>query len=456
MEKIARCLARRACGLAAWTAAGVALAGALAPLTAQAQAVVMAGSLGNFDVLNNTGEPAHGFEIQMDGIQAADLTRIFGYWPAYGGNVIRYGAGTAINYAGGVVVRWASPWDAASRTFTHATPVPVNRASVPGESCWTIGMPTGYATAGCEHFGISSLRNPTRTVYRWLVADPTRPGNLIASPAPVSLPLPVWNVVQPAQPALAPVVVAQIDLPAPAVPPPPAHFGDAKWVKVFKTENAHPVDLNELVGDNHAVVPQDAAHLEVSWSLMQRDPAAGGQKRRGRQVNQGHLGNGNQAVVRRYEHYHYAGVYDPLTHEALCADTTCTAPRPGELGDAIGAQNVAANLVATTLAVTVTGKGGVSSSDGAVKCPNACSGTYNPGTSVTLTAKPASGSSFARWGGGCGGAVPTCTLPVHGSTRVEATFVVASPTPVPAPGGGGGSAGSGGGGGGGGGKVVKP
>ena len=444
MKKIARRLAWRASGLAA----GAALVGVLAPLTAQAQAVVMAGSLGNFDVLNNTGEPAHGFEIQMEGIQAADLTRIFGYWPALGGNVIRYGAGTAINYFGGVVVRWASPWDAASQTFTQATPVPVNRTTVPGESCWTVGMPNTYATAGCEHFGISSLRNPTRTVYRWLIADPAMPGNLIASPAPVSLPLPVWSVVQPAQPALPPVIVAQIDLPAPPVPPPPAQFGDAQWVKVYKTENARPVDLNELVGDNHAVVPEDAAHLEVSWSLMQRDPVSGRQKRRGRQVNQGNLGNGNQAVVRRYEHYKYAGAYDPATHEALCADTTCTAPRPGELGDAIGAQNVAANLAANTLAVTVTGKGGVTSSDGVVKCPNACFGTYNPGTSVTLTAKPASGSSFARWGGVCAGAAPTCTLPVNGGTGVEATYVAAAPAPAPAPGGGGGGGGSG--------KVVKP
>ena len=413
----------------------------------------MAGSLSNFDVLNNTGEPAHGFEIQMEGIQAADLTRIFGYWPALGGNVIRYGAGTAINTPTGVIVRWASPWDAASQTFTQATPVPVNRTTVPGESCWTVGMGAAYPSAGCEHFGISSLRNPTRTAYRWLIADPANPGTLVASPAPVSLPAPVWTITPPAQPALPPVIVAQIDLPAPPVPPPPAQFGDAQWVKVYKTENARQVDLNELVGDNHAVVPEDAAHLEVGWSLMQADPVAGRQRRRGQQVNRGNLGNGNLAVVRRYEHYKYAGAYDPATHEALCADPTCAAPGPGEVGDAIGAQNVAANLAANTLAVTVTGKGAVSSSDGVLKCPNACYGTYAAGTSVTLTAKPGSGAAFARWSGVCAGAAPTCTLPVNGATAVEATFVAASPAqapapaPAPAPGGGGGGGGGGSGGG---------
>jgi hypothetical protein len=32
-----------------------------------AQSATMAGSLTNFDALNNTGEPTHGFEIEMEG-----------------------------------------------------------------------------------------------------------------------------------------------------------------------------------------------------------------------------------------------------------------------------------------------------------------------------------------------------------------------------------------------------
>src|ERR1051325_8045463 len=62
----------------------------LAPVAARAQSVAIVGSLANFDVLNNTGQDAHGFEIQIEGIQSADIYRIFGYWPVYGGNVIRY------------------------------------------------------------------------------------------------------------------------------------------------------------------------------------------------------------------------------------------------------------------------------------------------------------------------------------------------------------------------------
>ncbi len=419
--------------LAAVTALGFALS--TAPVSAQS--AVMVGTLGNFDALNNTGEPAHGFEIEMEGVQAADIYRIFGNWD--GQNVIRYGAGTATNTATGVIVRWASPWDAASQSYTQATPVPVNRTSVPGESCWTFGMGAAYPAAGCEHFGISAYKNPKLTRYRWLVANPQAPGQLMASPTAVSLPMPTWSVFPAAQPILAPVVVAQVDLQPPAVPPAPAQYGEAQWVKVYKTENARPVDLQELVGGN-AVVPQDAAHLEVSWSLMQADPVVGSQKRRGRQINRANLGNGQRAVVRRYEHYEYAGKYDPLTHQALCADPACAAPQAGELGNAIGAQNVAVNIDTNTLAVSIVGSGAVTSSDGAIKCANACFGNYNPGTSVTLTAKPASNKVLARWSGACSGATLTCTVSVFAATSVEATFVDGAPVV-----GGGGSGGGGGG-----------
>src|SRR5437762_12436219 len=78
-------------------------------LVAQAQAPAMVGTLGNFDVLNNTGEETHGFEIQLEGVSKADIYRIFGNWG--GTNVIRYGAGTATDYPGGVYIRWMSPYD---------------------------------------------------------------------------------------------------------------------------------------------------------------------------------------------------------------------------------------------------------------------------------------------------------------------------------------------------------
>ena len=406
--------ARRRSGWLAVAAAGVVLA---LPATVQAQGIVMAGNYQNFDVLNNTGGPTCGFEMEVWGVSASQLTRIFpSNWNA---GVIRYGFGKATDFPGGTIVHWASPYDANTGQFTSCTPVPPSLTTVPGDSCWTLGMPSTYKTAGCEHFGISTTYgvNPTKINYRWLAADP-------------------------ANPALPPVVVAEIPAPPPA--PEPVRFGEAQWVRVYKAEHAAKVDaVDDLVGDNPALVPKEAGQLEVSWSLLQADPPAlaGNQRRRGKLVNQGNLGNGNHAVVRRYEFYKYAGVYDPVTHEALCADLTCTAPGPGELGDAIGAQNVAANLDVNALSVTVAGGGSVSSSDKVFSCGNKCYGVYNPGTTVTLTAKANSGSTFSGWSGACAGANATCTVTLNAESAVTATFVA-----VVAGGGGGGGGGVGGGG----------
>jgi uncharacterized repeat protein (TIGR02543 family) len=428
--------------LSAWTL------GPQAEAQVPAPAIAMAGSYQNFDVLNNTGTPTYGFEMEVYGVSQSQLTRIF---PSnfYAG-VIRYGFGSATDFPGGVRVRWAATYNPATGTYSTATPVPPSLTTVPGDSCWTIGMPTTYQTAGCEHFGISSVVNPTNINYHWLVADPANPGTLVYSTTAVNLPAPVWTAVQPANPALPPVIVAQVQAPP---PPAPAVFGDAQWVKVYKTEQAGKVDLEQLVGDNHVVVPEAAAQVEVSWSLLQQDPPNGGkQKQKGKLVNQGNLGNGNHAVVRRYEYYKYAGVYDPITHEALCADLTCTAPSPGELGNAIGAQNAAANLNVNALTVTVSGNGSVSSADKVISCPNKCYGVYTPGSTVTLTAKANSGSAFSGWSGACVGVDPnSCTVPMNAESSVTATFVAVA---AGGGGGGGGAVGGGGGGGGGAGSTT--
>jgi hypothetical protein len=409
----------------------------LTPAAAQAQSIVMAGNYQNFDVLNNTGGTVYGFEMEVYGVTSSQLTRIFpSNFPNL--NVIRYGVGTATDFPGGVRVRWAATYDPATGTYSTSTPTPPSLTSVPGDSCWTIGMPNTYATAGCEHFGISALANPTTINYYWLVPDPANPGTLVRNGTYVYLPAPVWTATPPANPGLPPVVVAEVQAP----PPPPAQFGPAEWVKVYKVEQPGNVDLNDLVGDNHAVVPEQPGQLEANWSLLQADPPGGAQRRRGKLANQGNVGNGNHAVVRRYEYYQYAGVYDPVTHEALCADLTCTAPSPGELGDAIGAQNAAANLNVNALTVSVTGGGAVSSGDKIFSCPNKCYGVYSPGATVVLTAKANSGNSFLSWSGACVGNGATCTVTLDQEKSVAAQFTAAA-----AGGGGGGAAGGGGGGG---------
>ena len=56
--------------------------------------------------------------------------------------------------------------------------------------------------------------NPTRIVYYWLVPDPAVPGNLMRTSQSVSIPAPSWTVTPPANPALPPVVAAEVPAPA--------------------------------------------------------------------------------------------------------------------------------------------------------------------------------------------------------------------------------------------------
>jgi endoglucanase len=79
----------------------------------------------------------------------------------------------------------------------------------------------------------------------------------------------------------------------------------------------------------------------------------------------------------------------------------------------------------TTYALSVTkngtGSGTVSSSPSGINCGSACTANYSNGTSVTLTATAASGSTFAGWGGACSG-TGSCTVSMSQSRSVTATF----------------------------------
>lgn len=410
--------------LVAMTVAAAALL-ALVLAASPASADIMFGTLSNFDVFNDTGEETHGFEIELDDISSANVVYTFG------GAYSRYGNPIVTDFPGGVYVRYESPY-APGTGFTQATPLAPNPVTpTAGHSCYNGGPIGNYATSGCEHFGVSVSGSPTKTVYRWLIADPANPGALQPAGTKVSIPAPVWNVVPPAVPGNPPVVQAVIQ----AEPVPPAfEFGEAQWVKVFVTETPNQAELDHLVTDDPAV-PQEPIEVEIEWVLLQADAGKAGKNNE--LAQEAPLGGGHESITRRYEFYKYAGAYDPETNEALCDDPTSGLPECGVpdadgiagVGEYIGAQMAALNLnppVVPTVSLSVTatgaGSGTVTSAPPAIDCGVTCTAPVDAGAPVTLTAAPAAGSFFAGWGGDCAGTELTTLITPSVDASCTAAF----------------------------------
>jgi len=336
----------------------VAMSMAFAPSVGSASVF---GSLGNFDVINDTGLTAHGFEIDLEGLYSTDITDTFGGvgrgFPSGRGfdpstSVERYGAPTVTEYNNGTTfgtkVTYLGLYDSTTGSWDYGTPS--GTFVTPGDNCWSGGMlPGGGYTAAtpCDHFGVGTIANPIKTTYSWLLETPT-PGTL--SNGVVTLPAPAWNVIPSPVVGAPPVVAAQIQAPAPENE---AQFGEAIWVKVFTTELEDPVALEDLVGGNPKV---EQAVTEVEWQLLQTDP---GNPLAG-QLESGYgapVGANAASILRRYEFYKYSGEYDPETHEALVSISDSHPNDPNDplhfdqskvvdLGNYLGAQNGAVNLAA--------------------------------------------------------------------------------------------------------------
>ena len=339
----------------ALSAVAIAVTLAIAPTAGSAGVI---GFLGNFDVINDTGSTAHGFEIELEGLHSSDITDTFGgagrgfpsgrgFDPATA--VQRYGAPTITEYTSGALfgtrvtylgLFGGSSWDYGTPSGSFITP---------GDNCWT-GGGVGYgASTPCDHFGVGTIGNASRTTYSWLLETTPDSGSLTRGG--VILPAPVWNVI-PAppppvgQPLPPPMVVANVQAPAPVDN---EHFGEAIWVKVFTTELEQAARLEDLIGGNPKV---EQARTEIEWQLLQTDPGNpdAGQLESGFGVP---VGPNAASILRRYEFYKFSGEYDPETHEAKFSGADAAGrkygdsnPGPGDLGNYLGAQNGAVNLAA--------------------------------------------------------------------------------------------------------------
>lgn len=305
------------------------------------------GTLTNFDVVNDTGGPTHGFDIELEGVHREDISFTFG------GPHSRYGDPEVIDVSGATpktVVRYRR-WDGSAWV---STPVAAEAVRPRGHDCFQNGPIGNYATSGCEHFGLSTAVEPTQVVYRWLVAANPGDFNSLFEPVPLiaSLPVPAWRVQPPRIGGGGGVGVRA------EVKPPEeereGQYGEPQWVKVFKVtseEKLEPEDLVRLLlGAPDSVVPGET-EIETEWKLIQSKPGLAEGDEEDADVREDVLPGGRRSVIRRYEFYRYNGPRDPENNEALpcVADdqaVPANAPVNGcsDLGDFIGAQNVAIDV----------------------------------------------------------------------------------------------------------------
>lgn len=270
------------------------------------------GSINNFDTVNDTGVPCHGFEIEIDDAHSKDITYTFDY-NHYGVPKITEDNTNPLHPK--VFVRYESGKNP-DGTWTAYTAVP--SAPIPPTAGHQFVNPS--INFGGEHFGVGFYGNPTAVKYSWLKDDGA--GHLVFAGA-VVISTPAFTYNPPAPNIPAQVVAVVVPPPPPA--PPVLEFGPASWVKEIKTttHNAKKVELKDLVGDDPGK-PQpwangEPAEVESEWSLLQTDFMAGngGGKHGELQGAPEDLPGGDEVITRRYEHYKYVGPIDAETGEAV-------------------------------------------------------------------------------------------------------------------------------------------
>jgi len=267
------------------------------------------GSLANFDVVNDTGKTAYGFEIEIEDAlfdHAGTISDVFGYDRVFSfispdpGAVVRYGKPT-IDYITGFGAR-ITYGGTIGANFTPSAPY-----VTAGESCWP-GANLNWRSTSCDHFGVSTYGSPAKTTYSWLLDNN---GSLVKQVVGV----PAVNIayVPPPAPNLPPVVAPVIQLQAQDL-----GLGqnvvernqkNAFWVKIIKTTLDENVDLNDLLGGNHPGARPEIAGLdvetEIEWQPLQIGMVD--------EVSKS-LDAPKPAVVYKFQFFNYAGRYDDDGH----------------------------------------------------------------------------------------------------------------------------------------------
>ena len=270
------------------------------------------GSLNNFDAVNDTGVPCHGFEIEIEGIHSKDITYTYD-WNHYGVPKITADEPYPLQFR--VIVRYESSRNL-DGTWATYTAVPAGPISPTDGHQFT----NPNVNFGGEHFGVGFYGQPTSVKYSWLIDDGA--GNLVRA-GPVSIATPTFTYLPPV--GAAPAQVQAAIVPPPPPEPPVLEFGEASWVKETRTtsHNNGKVELRDLVSDD----PDDPDdrnwkngeedEVEVEWQLLQTDFNSGDGGPNGELVGAPEdLPDGDEVITRRYDFFKYVGPIDEESGEA--------------------------------------------------------------------------------------------------------------------------------------------
>ena len=285
------------------------------------------GTVNNFDTVNDTGLPGHGFEIELDDIRSSDITYTYDYnhygTPKITEDTFSTPGHTNVHIFYQAVWTNNSGWSAYTAVPTGPIPPTAgHQFTNPG---------TNF---GGEHFGVGFRVQPTNVLYFWLVDNGS---HTLARGGQVNVSTPTFTYSPPAA-GVAAQAAAVIPAPVP-IRPPVYEFSDASWVKVITTTS----HTNREVRVRDLMTPdpenpngkdwrngQTNVEVETEWQLLQIDYMSGDYNpTNGLGGANGHLagpaknlGKSDDVVTYRYEFYAYVGPYDdlsePPTHEALC------------------------------------------------------------------------------------------------------------------------------------------
>jgi hypothetical protein len=307
-----------------WRAFRVIVALSLPVVVSEVRASVAYGTINNFDTVNDTGSPGHGFEIELDDLHTTEITYTYDYNHYGNPKITEVPVFTSGAWHTNVFVRYQAVWT--NTGWSAYTAVPTN--NIPPTAGHQFTNPN--LNFGGEHFGVGYRAQPSKVYYHWLIDSGTH--TLALGPS-VNVSTPVFTYSPPVA-AVAAQMVAVI--PAPLLPP-INEFSDATWVKEIRTTSHtnREVKIGDLMTpDTNNPNGKDWRNgepdeVEVEWQLLQIDfmssdynptNGVGGANGKLAGAAQG-LGHSDDVVTRRYEYYAYVGPYDdfsePPTHQAF-------------------------------------------------------------------------------------------------------------------------------------------